>query len=187
MEQVTKASIRTLARKALAALSPGMRAAAAAEICRRIEGLPEWRAARSVALYSAQASEPDLARLSGPDKTFCFPRVSGNSMEFHRCDSIGLLRPGPWNLVEPDPEQCPVVPATEIDLLLIPGLAFTRAGGRLGRGGGFYDRYLSGIHPRAVKIGVCFKRQIFLFMPLDVHDIEMDLVITESEENRFGE
>ncbi len=106
-------------------------------------------------------------------------RVSGTSLEFHRCQAIDHLRAGPWNLLEPDPQHCPVVPASEIDLFLIPGLAFTRAGGRLGRGAGFYDRFLSSVHPGTVKLGVCFHAQLVSAMPLEIHDHEVDRVITE--------
>ena len=187
MERPSKASLRAQARKVLAALSPDARAAASAEICRRIEVLPEWAAARIVAFYAAQPSEPDLAALlSAPGKTVCFPCVSGSSMEFHRCQSNDLLRPGPWQLLEPDPQHHPLVPASEIDLLFIPGLAFTRAGGRLGRGGGFYDRFLSRVHPRAVKLGICFHAQLLPALPLEIHDREMDRVVTEAEAFRCG-
>jgi len=162
-------------------MAPDVRAAASTEICQRIEALPEWADARTVAIYAAQISEPDLAALlDAPDKTFCFPRVSDDTLEFHRCDSHDLLRAGRWKIREPDPDNCPAVPPSEIDLLLIPGLAFTRAGGRLGRGGGFYDRFLSRVH-RAVKIGVCFHIQLITVLPLEIHDHEVDLVITEGE------
>ncbi len=182
MELPTKSSLRAEARKTLAALSLEERAAASAEICRRIKALPQWIAAGTVALYAAQASEPDLAALlDSPGKMLCFPRVAGDSLQFHRCDSHELLRPGPWQLLEPDPELCPVVPASEIDLLLIPGLAFTRTGGRLGRGGGFYDRFLRHVHPRASKIGVCFHAQLVPALPREIHDHEVDLVLTQSD------
>ena len=182
MATTTKASLRTQARKAVAALSPAVRAAASAEICRRIEALPEWAGARTVALYAAQASEPDLAALlDAPGRSYCFPRISGDGLEFHRCNSMDLLLPGPWQLLEPDPRRCPVVPALEIDLLCIPGLAFTRAGGRLGRGGGYYDRFLGRVRPEAAALGICFHAQLVPAMPLEIHDREMSRVVTEAE------
>jgi 5-formyltetrahydrofolate cyclo-ligase len=182
MEHLTKASLRTQARKILAGISTDNRASASVAICRRIEALPEWATARTVALYAAQPSEPDLASLlDATGKAFCLPRVSGGAMEFHRCHSRDLLRPGPWKLLEPDPESCPIIPVSEIDLLLIPGLAFTRAGGRLGRGGGYYDRFLSRVHSRAVKIGVCFHAQLVSALPLEIHDHDVGRVVTEAE------
>ena len=187
MEQPTKKSLRNEARKILAGISAEARAAASAEICRRIEGLSEWSGAGTVALYAAQASEPDLGlllRASG--KRFCFPRVQGNGLEFHRCDARELLRAGRWELMEPHPDECLLMPASEIDLFCVPGLAFTRAGGRLGRGGGFYDRFLSGVDVRAVKVGICFHAQVVRELPLETHDHEVGLVVTEEEVIRCG-
>ncbi|HEX4085602.1 MAG TPA: 5-formyltetrahydrofolate cyclo-ligase [Chthoniobacteraceae bacterium] len=174
--------MRTRAREILAALSREACAAASEAIRRHIGTLAEWQAAGTVAFYAAQPSEPDLAPLlDTPGKEFCFPRTAGAALEFHRCHTHDLLRPGPWKLREPDPAHCPVIPAAGIDLLFIPGLAFTREGGRLGRGGGYYDRFLSRTHPRAVKIGVCFHSQLAPSLPLEMHDLEMDLVVTENE------
>jgi 5-formyltetrahydrofolate cyclo-ligase len=182
MEVSTKVSLRAEARRILSAIPADTRIAASTEICRRIAALPQWASARTVALYAAQPSEPDLAPLlRAPGKKTCFPRTAGSILDFHFCHSGELLRPGPWNLLEPDPVHCPVVPVSEIDLLLIPGLAFTRAGGRLGRGGGYYDRFLSRIHPRAVKIGICFHAQLVPELPLEIHDHAVDHLITESE------
>jgi 5-formyltetrahydrofolate cyclo-ligase len=182
MEQPSKPSLRTRARQTIAALPPEARAVASAQICSRIEILPEWTRACTVAFYAAQPSEPDLAPLlAAPGKVACFPRVSGDGLEFHHCPSRDLLRPGPWSLLEPDPDLSPIVPPSEIDLLLIPGLAFTRAGGRLGRGGGFYDRFLARVHPRAVKLGICFHAQLLPALPLEIHDHEVDQVVTEME------
>jgi 5-formyltetrahydrofolate cyclo-ligase len=181
MEQPSKASLRRQARNVLAALSVEARAEASAEICRRIEILPEWANARTVAFYAAQSSEPDLsALLDARGKTLCFPRVSGEVLEFHRCESKEHLRAGPWKLLEPDPQHCPEIPAGEIDLIFVPGLAFTRTGGRLGRGGGFYDRFLAGVRPRAVKLGICFHAQIVAALPLESHDHEVDQVVSET-------
>lgn len=182
MDHPTKTSLRAHARKVLAEISPAGRAGASAEICRKIEGLPEWAGARTVGLYAAQASEPDLVGLLGAaGKTFCFPRISEDGLEFHRCHSGELLQAGPWGLLEPDPRRCPVIPALEIDLLFIPGLAFTRAGGRLGRGGGYYDRFLGRVRPEAVAVGVCFHVQLVAAMPLEIHDREVNWVVTEEE------
>jgi 5-formyltetrahydrofolate cyclo-ligase len=179
MDQSSKTALRTHARRLLAALSPDARAAASAAICRRVAALPAWGGARTVAFYAAQASEPDLAGLFAiPGKVACFPRVSGELLEFHRCAPRDLLAAGRWNLLEPHPD-CPIVPPAKIDLFLIPGLAFTRTGGRLGRGGGYYDRFLTRIHPAATKVGICFHAQLVPALPIEAHDHEVDAVITE--------
>lgn len=69
--------------------------------------------------------------------------------------------------------------AVEPDCLLIPGLAFSRTGGRLGRGKGFYDRYLESF--KGIKIGICFKEVLGQEIPQDKHDEVMDYMVTDSE------
>lgn len=168
-------------------MSAEMRAAGSGEICARIEGMAEWAGAGTVGFYAAQALEPNLgALLKGAGKRFCFPRVVGDTLGFHRCESMEVLRPGAWKILEPHPERCPVAPVEEIDLVFVPGLAFTRTGGRLGRGGGFYDRFLSGLRPGAVKAGVCFHAQWVAELPMEAHDHEVDVVVTEKDVFRCG-
>ena len=71
--------------------------------------------------------------------------------------------------------ELPFVP----DFVLVPGLAFSRDGHRLGRGGGFYDRLLAGRARDAVKVGVCFALQLHEAIPSEVHDVVLDAVITD--------
>jgi 5-formyltetrahydrofolate cyclo-ligase len=70
-----------------------------------------------------------------------------------------------------------LVAPEEIDLILIPGLAFTRKGERLGRGGGYYDRFLARVGLRAVKLGICFKEQLLEELPIESHDARVDRVL----------
>ena len=80
----------------------------------------------------------------------------------------------------PKPDQELHLPET-IDLILVPGLAFSRDRHRLGRGGGFFDRLLGGRAAQALKLGICFSFQIVDTMPAQEHDVVMDAVVTESE------
>ena len=68
-----------------------------------------------------------------------------------------------------------------VDVILVPGLAFTRAGQRLGRGGGFYDRLLARLPAVTWKIGVCFEVQISDAVPSEPHDVTVDCVMTERD------
>ncbi len=128
-----KASLRARARQASRRHSPRrVRAAASAEICRRIQALPEWAAARPVALYAAQPSEPDLAPLLAGSRQDCsaFPslrrRAGVPSLPFRGPSSSRPMEPpraGPATIARSSPLR------NRSDLC-IPGLAFTRAGGR---------------------------------------------------------
>jgi 5-formyltetrahydrofolate cyclo-ligase len=65
----------------------------------------------------------------------------------------------------------------QLDLIVVPGLAFTAEGNRLGRGAGFYDRFLAGIPANTVKVGVCFEFQRVSEVPQESHDVKMDAVV----------
>ena len=145
----------------------------------RLTAHPEFRC---IALFSALKNEVDLRELipSFPGRRFVFPRVDGASMSFHLPDDPNNLPPGAWGIGEP-PADSPQVPSTEIDLFLCPGMAFTRSGLRLGRGRGYYDRYLGAIEgPRPVLYGVTFSDFILEYLPHEPHDIRMDEVIDET-------
>ncbi len=79
----------------------------------------------------------------------------------------------------PELAAASTVPLSAVDLLLVPAVAFTRAGARLGRGGGFYDRLLAQKGPGTKAWGVCFEMQIVEAIPCEPHDREVDAIVTE--------
>ena len=82
------------------------------------------------------------------------------------------------------PESTPTAPAPDdssvIDVVLVPGLAFTAAGDRLGQGGGWFDRLLGDVRPDCLIVGVCFDVQVVTELPVEAHDVPVDLVVTET-------
>jgi 5-formyltetrahydrofolate cyclo-ligase len=106
-----------------------------------------------------------------------FPRVAGDQLVFHRPDENGW-KVGPLGVLEPL-ESLPQVPQGEIEGALVPGIAFTRTGQRLGRGKGFYDRFLRAWHGLAV--GVCWSEALVEEIPQEPHDVGVAWVATESE------
>ena len=90
-------------------------------------------------------------------------------------------RPGAFGIEEPGP-QAELCDPGELDLIVVPGVAFTAAGQRMGRGRGYYDRYLSQPGVRAVKVGVCFAHQLVVSLPVEPHDVTMDRVVTDAPE-----
>ncbi|GIM46319.1 5-formyltetrahydrofolate cyclo-ligase [Collibacillus ludicampi] len=87
---------------------------------------------------------------------------------------------GAYGIREPEWREHRVIPAEEIDLIFIPGVAFDRRGGRLGYGGGYYDRFLPQLRKDAVKIGLAYDLQIIDHVPAEPHDIILDGIVTES-------
>ena len=110
-------------------------------------------------------------------KTVLLPKViSDDTMELRRYTDLADLQEGAYQILEPVGE--PFTDFAAIDLILVPGLAFDAAGHRLGRGRGYYDRFLhSRNRPYCVKIGVCFDFQKVDEVPVDAHDMAMDKVV----------
>ena len=152
------------------------------DVCHPIAG---WLLARpelhTVAIFAPLPGEPDLLRL--PDlvaaRSWCFPRVvDARRLAFHRASDISGFRASAFGVREPAPDA-PGVSSKAIDAFLCPGLAFTRDGGRLGHGRGYYDRLLADARADAVKVGVCFACQVVEADIIEPHDVPMDFVISE--------
>ena len=175
---MTKQEIRVAMKRANRALSDTERRAASERIWAQVAASAEFAAARCVALFCSLADEPDTAAVLASWsrlKRIVVPRVEGETMRFCRYDPAAM-RPGAFGIEEPGPEAETCDPA-EIDLVLVPGVAFSPDGRRLGRGRGYYDRYLAQAGVRAVKIGVCFAHQLTEEVPAEPHDVRMDGVI----------
>lgn len=95
------------------------------------------------------------------------------------------LHTGYCNIPEPDPATAAVINPQEIEVVLLPGSVFDRRGGRLGYGGGFYDRFLEYEAPKAVRIGLAFELQVVENLPLMPHDKLLHYLVTEDEVLEF--
>lgn len=170
-----KAQLRRQMRARLAALS----ADEVARASRELRGALDFPEGAAVALFAGLPTEPDLLPLVAefPKVTFFLPRViSPAEMSFHQVRDLSELRRGAFGIREPRSGAEP----TKLDFILCPGLAFTKTGGRLGQGGGFYDRFLPR-HPEALKLGVAFSCQIVKTLELAPHDIAMDQILIAPE------
>ena len=107
------------------------------------------------------------------------PRVLGpRQMVAVRITDLCDLDPGYCNIPEPHPEL-PLVPATEIDVAVLPGVAFDEQGGRMGYGGGYYDTFLHQLRPNATRIALAFEEQVVSCVPCRPHDVRAQLIVTE--------
>lgn len=178
-----KAEIRRQMRSMRRALSGEEQKRAADRVYAQIMRMESYRSARTVMAYAAVRGELSLERVMEDI------RASGRRLALPRCGESGemdaclvterrQLRQGAYGIWKPD-ESCPVVPPEEIDLMLIPGTAFDRAGGRIGQGGGYYDRYI--IQTRAVRVGICHGFALVNRIPTEKHDVRMDAVVTPEE------
>ena len=173
-----KSDIRREVRQRIKALSPEERLAEARSIFGRVEALDSFQCAECVAAFVAMPDEVPtkevLGRWLDMGKRVVVPRVEGDIMRFYDYSPERIVV-GAYGIEEPvgDKEVAP----SEIDLIIVPARAFTLAGARLGRGGDFYDKYMSLDGFRAYKVGVAFRCQIFEELPIDDHDILVDRVV----------
>ncbi len=139
-----------------------------------------------VACFHAIPGEPDLKtailELEQDGSEVAFPAIAGDGLHFYKVENIEKSTDhwtdGPYGLREPNPKLAHEVPLSQLDTVLVPGLAFDRKGGRLGRGKGFYDRALQNF--KGTKVGVAFSQQLSKEeLPMESHDIRMDVIITE--------
>jgi 5-formyltetrahydrofolate cyclo-ligase len=179
-----KAAQRSIVRARLAAFPQEERRAASARIATRLHALPEWEQARTVALFSPLASEPDPGWPGG--KRAALPRLLFDppGIELREASGpeslVSVLTPQGWTLREPGPDA-PVVGPEAVALILVPGIAFDRRGFRLGRGGGWYDRLLSRLPGGALRVGIFFGVQELAEVEAESHDRGLDLILTEQE------
>lgn len=178
---MTKKELRLQMKQRNLALTAGERAEAAERIFACVEACDAFAAAGCVAVYCALPDEPPtegvLARWAAAGKRLVVPRVEGDTMRFFNYDPATLVC-GAFGIAEPGPEARLCDPS-EIDLVLVPGTAFTAAGARMGRGRGYYDKYLAQQEMRAVKAGVCYRHQLVRELPVEPHDRFMDRIFTD--------
>lgn len=136
-----------------------------------------------LAFYMAKGKEVSLSKAIGKffveGKKVYLPKtwLKERRLTFHRVYSFSDLVPGPFGLLEPNPKNEEADLGT-LEVIFIPGLGFDVKGYRLGYGGGFYDRVLR--ETSALKVGVCYSFQLVESLPVEPHDVPVDLIITES-------
>lgn len=175
-----KALMRRQVREAMLALAPGERQTLSARACEALIATDLFARARAVLLYAPADDEPNISLLAGAAAdagvTIAVPGIDWASKALipRIVRDLGpSLVPGKHGVRVP-PEDAPLMPVGSIDLIVIPGVAFDRSGGRLGRGGGFYDRFLGGQPRRAPVVAVALPVQVVGSVPRGGHDARID-------------
>lgn len=147
-------------------------------LCERLSKQIVWEQAHTVALFAPLPDEPDLLELvSSFEKRFVFPKIAPHGLTWHQVESADALQPVDGRRLLREPADSRVVGPEEIHLMVVPGVAFTLAGARLGRGGGYYDRALAHLAKGVYSVGVCFECQIVSILPMEPHDQAVSQVI----------
>ncbi len=155
-------------------------AGASEAVADAIGAFPPFQHAQHIASYAAVRGELPTAGLHAiarrNNKSVYLPKTdSGRSLTFHRWSGEPLTR-GPLGIPTPEPSAPPIA-GEDLHLVLVPGLAFDRAGRRLGHGAGYYDRFLAST--AAFRLGVCWSWQVVAEVPTEAHDAPVHAVLTE--------
>ncbi len=177
-----KAELRRQCRAIRRSLGDEIRRDASRFLCTRIEHWDIFRKSESILTYMPIPSEVDLTPLLQhyPQKKWALPRIipeEDHRMVFHPYDPQRLVR-HPFGMDEPSADL-PIIPPDEIQLALVPGLAFDRSGWRLGYGGGYYDRFLRNF--RGLSVGIVFHALLLDEIPHSTFDVPMNWILTEQE------
>jgi 5-formyltetrahydrofolate cyclo-ligase len=194
-----KVALRRLLLAARRATDPTARDAASRAIVSALRGLPELSGVRDILLYVAQPDEITLdALVAAPPPGWRVhlprmeprsdPRDDGSSGTTVPSSLVPVavtpstvLAPGAFGILEPDGRAERL---DRLDAVIVPGVAFTRDGRRLGRGGGVYDRVLAGLRPDAITIGVCAAPFLVDQVPVAPHDRPVGIVMTDASVRR---
>jgi 5-formyltetrahydrofolate cyclo-ligase len=183
----TKPEIRAEARRRLRELDPALRAAAQAEIARRVWTVPEVAGAGTLLLFADLPEEVSTDAVAAEalrrGLTLLYPRTRPElrTMTLHRVESPGDLVVGNYGIREPNVACCPEVDPARVDAVLVPGLAWDRRGGRLGRGAGYYDRLFGHAAWRGFRCGIFFSFQEVEAIPAAPWDVPLQAVVTDRE------
>jgi len=186
-----KAQARREIERRIRLLTPQQRAVNNARIASALAALPEFSGAGTVMLYMSIGDEVDtlpvVERALAQGKNVALPKVDlkAKTMAAWRITDIGRgIAAGTFGI--PEPALPDVVDPADIDFCLVPARGFDTLGNRLGRGGGYYDRFMAAPGFRAVRCGVAFDFQLLENLPQEPHDLPVNIIVTESRILRVG-
>jgi 5-formyltetrahydrofolate cyclo-ligase len=158
----------------------------------KVVQLPEYRATKTVLWYLDCRSELRtryaLPTVLASDQTIVVPYCTvddfgANKLGLWRLENMNELVIGKWKILEPPRDRWGAegkeIEPRQLDLVIVPGVGFSRQGGRMGNGQGYYDRLLAQVRPDCRLIGLCYECQLFDDLVLNPHDVFMDKVVTE--------
>ncbi len=159
------------------------------QICRRLAELPEYRSARTVMFYidirAEVRTQHFLPTVWQNGKQMVVPYWADGRLELFRVEGFDELAPGTYQILEPTAQWREradrKVDISQVDLVVVPGVAFDRRGGRIGRGKGYYDKLLRAARPESAFAALGFECQLVDEVPMQDHDVYMHKVITEVE------
>ncbi|MBB5324709.1 5-formyltetrahydrofolate cyclo-ligase [Anoxybacillus tepidamans] len=155
------------------------------QIARKLYDLPVWQQAKTVALTVSKSHEvntkPIIEKAWQEGKTVCVPKCDPKTktMTFRAICSFSQLESVYFGLQEPIEAITKKIYPREIDVIIVPGICFSKDGYRIGYGGGYYDRYLQHVSNSTISLAYAF--QVVDHLPTEPHDISVDMIITNEK------
>ena len=176
----TKSELRKMILEQRKALSDEEVSELSVQICNKVKETQEYIEADDICMYMPANNEVDVTYLIedawSKGKTVWLPKTAGRRMDFFKFDSTTPLSEGSFKILEPESDI--MLEPDDKTLILMPGVAFSLDGGRIGYGAGYYDIYLEQ-HSASKKVAVGYDFQIVDELPIEEHDIKPDFIITE--------
>lgn len=177
-----KEQLRTEFRKKRLSLDSAEVKEKSRQIMKKLFSLEEFRAAKTIMFYVSKDNEVNthnIIKHSLDNKVVCVPKtnLATKNIDAYSIDSFDQLSIGTFYVMEPNKGK--LVDSSKIDLIFLPGLVFDKNGNRLGRGKGYYDKFLK--NTKAKKIGLAFDFQVIDGVPTNKHDVSVDMIVTEKE------
>lgn len=180
---LTKKDLRNIVYTRRNELNKGIKSDWDIEILKKLLQNEFYKKADVIFTYISFGGEVDtikfIEKALSDGKTICVPRVISKKegMEAYEISSLNDLEKGFYGILEPKGESKFISPL-HIDLIVMPGVAFDKANGRIGYGGGFYDRFLKRVTAETIKIALAYTFQIFDSIPTEEFDEKADFIIT---------
>ncbi len=150
------------------------------QLCQTLSRQRPFTHAKTILSYCTYRNEPDLSSLLSHPKIWGLPRCVGTDLAWHRYQLDDRLISGQFGITEPHPDL-PLLDLATIDLILVPAVACTKDGDRLGYGGGFYDRFFATLTRKITTIGIVFNCCLTETLPTESWDKSLDYVCTETD------
>ncbi len=182
---ISKKMLRDQMRQTLVLLPEAQRREKSVAIQERLFALEDFVRARCVAFYIAVPPEVETSlmidRALATGKKVVVPSCNLETIELslYQIRNRERLQRGAFGILEPVRDDRFLTRAEEVDCVIVPGVVFDKKNNRLGRGGGYYDRFLKQLRPDACKVGLAFSFQIVDAVPTDPHDVPVDIVLTD--------
>lgn len=178
-----KDRLRSKMRKKIQAISPARQKSKSLQIFKHVLASDFYQQSGSLLIYVSFKTEVNtqglIRRALKDGKKVFVPHITGKKMRACRIRNFDRdLKEGAFGILQPHSPDDRDLKNSDFDLVFVPGLAFDEKGGRLGRGAGYFDRYLAKLK-KTIKIGLAYKQQVVKTVPLEKHDVCLDFLITD--------